>query len=54
VIASARTSYPQVTYVDGVVSELPPHHGVDQARAPAAYIKDCSVRPVPPGCTGQK
>lgn len=49
-IASARTSYSEVTYIDGPVSELPPRHGVDQARPPAAYIKDCSTRPTPAEC----
>lgn len=44
-IASARESYPDVSYVDGAVTELPPV---------GEYLKDCSTRPLPPGCAPTK
>lgn len=48
-VASARTSYPEVTYMNGPVVELP-------RRGPGAdksFIKDCSARPPPPGCASK-
>jgi hypothetical protein len=53
-VASTREAYPKASYVNGAVTLLPRRGpGADKVQPLESYVKDCSVKPVPPGCAGK-